>query len=195
MSAAVAAAILTLSVASPSRADSDGYYCVGSDYLAYQLRAGLSTGAVSGHVLRVVRFGPDGIQFAGEVALEDFQPHKMVCGDKEVHIGGWSTRPVEYVVDISAPSGPRIAHVVSDPQRASQRTSLKNLGGWARSGSVVLPSSDRSHAFQLVVHESEERAGGEILHHKRSELLMIDADGQVVQRLALFEGHIVETID
>ena len=177
-----------------AQADSDGYYCVGRGYLAYELRGGLSTEG-SSHILRVVRFGEGGIVLAGEVPLEDFQPHSMVCRDEQVRIGGFSSRPVEYVIDISAGTGPRVAHVVTNPQLAAQRTPLKNLGAWAPNGTVALPSDDQSHIFRLVTVESEERVGDEILHHKRTEIVMTDREGNVSQRLELFNGHRVETID
>lgn len=177
-----------------ARADSDGYYCVGPGYIAYQLRAALTSGT-SGHTLRIVRYGADGIRLAGEVTLEDFQPHRMICGESEVRIGGFSSRPVEYVVDVSSDSGPRITHVVSNPQMAGQRTALKNLGAWAPNGMFALPSSDQGSAFHLVTTETEERVGGELLHHKRTELVMSDRQGNVLQRLELFNGQLVETID
>ncbi len=180
--------------ASGARADSDGYFCVGRDYLAFELRGGLSSEGTA-HVLRVVRFGSQGIRLAGEVLLEDFQPHRMVCGDEQVRIGGFSSRPVEYVIDVPSGAAPRVAHVVTNPQWAVQRTELRNLGAWSSSGTVALPSTDPSHTFHLVMTETEERLGDEILHHKRTEMVMTDREGKIRQRLELFSGHRVETID
>jgi hypothetical protein len=175
-------------------ADSDGYYCVGRGYLAYELRGGLSSEG-SGHVLRVVRFGTEGIRLAGEVVLEDFQPHRMVCGDEQMRIGGFASRPVEYVVDVASAAVPRLSHVVTNPQLATQRTELRNLGAWSPNGTVALPSGDPLHAFHLVTTATEERVGDEILYQKRTEMVMTDRDGKVLERLELFIGHRIETID
>jgi len=48
---------------------------------------GAITPGVAGHVLRVVRFEPErGIYIAGEVTLEDFQVHRMMCDQDRVTI-------------------------------------------------------------------------------------------------------------
>ncbi len=177
------------------QADSDGYYCVGPDYLAYQLRGGLSTNEVTAHVLRVVRFGKGGIRLLGELTLPDFQPVKFLCEADTVRIGGFIGRPIEYVIGVRGDPGPVVEHVVRDPQQVLQRSAMRNLGAWSQSGATALPSSDRAYAYQLVITGTEERAGDEILHHKRAELVMTDGEGQIVQRLELFSGHRVETID
>ncbi len=189
-----ALAWLQVLLAGQVRADSDGYYCVGHGYLAYQLRGAL-TSNVRAHTLRVVRYGADGIHLAGEVVIEDFQPHRMVCTDEAVRIGGFSTRPVEYVIDVGLADVPQIDHVVSNPQLAAQRTEFRNLGAWAPNGTLELPDEDSSHDFFLVTSETEQRIGDEILHHKRTHIVMTDLDGNALQRLQLFNGHRIESID
>ena len=82
------AVTLILSVAAASsalQADSDGYYCVGRDYLAYQI--GLAAPPIASHRLYVV-------QLAGEQAMSapvvmdipQFQVHGMLCDQTTVEL-------------------------------------------------------------------------------------------------------------
>ncbi len=179
---------------STARADSDGYYCVGDGYLAYQLRGGLSTMAVSGHVFRVVRFGHDiGLEMAGELVLPDFQPHKMVCQRNEVTIAGWVDGPVEFVIDVS--DAPTLLRKVSNPDMALRRSSMSNLGEWVSAGTVPLKSNDANHDYRLVMTERSEKTPGGFVHHKQTVMEMVDAEGAVVQSLPLFDGEREETVD
>ena len=75
-------------------ADSDGYYCVGPDYLAYQLN---SPGMPNTHRIIVVPF--DGgstkiVQYSAD--LPDFQVHDLRCSDKHIRLIGW-----EFVYDVT----------------------------------------------------------------------------------------------
>lgn len=51
-------AALVLLTAVSANADSDGYYCVGRGYIAYEVRSAITPGVADAHVLRTVRFGP-----------------------------------------------------------------------------------------------------------------------------------------
>src|SRR5438552_7404 len=93
----------------PSRADSDGSFCASRGYLAYELRNGITPGA-AGHVLKVVRFEPKrGIHIAGEITLQDFQVHRMICGQDRVEISGWGNMFKKYTIEIT---GQDKVHVV-----------------------------------------------------------------------------------
>lgn len=176
-----------------AEADSDGYYCTGTGYLAYQLRAALTQGVSGQHVVRVVRFGPGGISLAGEVSLPDFQPHKLVCGESQVRIGGWMGRPVEYVIDVA--ESPKIAFEVSDPSQAMHGSVLANLGAWARGGTVQLVSADQAHTYRLAIRTESEPGGGGLLHHVVTMVERLDASGQVVDSLEVYRGTREESID
>ncbi len=177
-----------------ARADSDGYYCVGDHYLAFQIRGGLSGMAVSGHAVRVVRFGPDiGLEMAGELVLPDFQPHKMVCQKNEVTIAGWVDGPVEFVIDVTG--APTLLRKVSNPDMALRRSTMTNLGAWAPVGTVALKSNDPKHAYRLVMTERSEKTPGGFIHRKQTVMEMVDAEGAVVQSLPLFDGEREETVD
>ena len=175
-----------------ARADSDGYYCSGTDYVAFQLRSALTPGVSSAHIVRIVRFGGTGLYVAGEVSLPDFQPHKLVCGKSQVRIGGWMGRPVEFVIDIT--EAPRIAQEISDPGQALQGSELRNLGAWARAGTVPLTSTDRAHKYHLVTTTEEKSVRGGLLHGIRTLIEKLDASGAIVESLELYSGSRMETV-
>src|SRR5439155_19504572 len=84
----------------PSRADEDGSFCTYRGYLAYELRNGITPG-VTAHVLKVARFGPErGMYMAGEVTLQDFQVHRMICSQDRVEISGWGNIYRKYIIDV-----------------------------------------------------------------------------------------------
>src|ERR1700752_2180603 len=72
-----------------TRADSDGYFCAGKDYLAYEVNKHAPP-PKTGHSLQVVRFdSARGIYRAGAVDLQNFQVHQMSCSEDRVEIAGW----------------------------------------------------------------------------------------------------------
>ena len=185
--------VLSTGLVATSAADSDGYYCASEGYLAYQLRSALTPGVPGAHVLRVVRYSADGITLAGEIALPDFQPHKMICGSQEVRIGGWTGRPVEYVVDIS--DVPKLAFEVSNPSQALQGTMMRNLGSWAQPGTVPLPFGEKGLNCRLVITSRVENTGEGFLHHIRTVVEVLDNEGSVTNSMELYAGTREETID
>jgi hypothetical protein len=75
----VGLALAIIFAALSAYAEEDGAFCVSEGYLAYELLSGLTSG-VNGHVVKVVKFGPEqGIYAAGEVTLQGFQVHEMTC--------------------------------------------------------------------------------------------------------------------
>ena len=88
-------------------ADSDGYYCVGPGYLAYQF--GMAPLPVAPHRLHVLSTGAaSGIPEPATLELPQFQVHGLRCGDGWVEIASFTaiyrvtlddrTRPVRYEV-------------------------------------------------------------------------------------------------
>jgi hypothetical protein len=70
-------------------ADSDGYYCVGRNYLAYQF--GYAAPPVGPHQLFVIPFGGvGGIELPPMVLdLPQFQVHGMRCGDRAIRLAAY----------------------------------------------------------------------------------------------------------
>jgi len=89
-------------------ADSEGYYCLGRDYLAYQFGMDVSNRPVRLFVVPVGSVEPASLQ------LVPFQVHGMQCTDRVVELLGWtalytvqldtSRRPASYqTVQLSKP--------------------------------------------------------------------------------------------
>ena len=100
---AIVALLLTPLGVDSAYADSDGYYCVGRGYLAYQF--GFAAPPVGPHRLFVIRFGgASGIESPAVLDLPQFQVGGMLCGDRTVQLADAiytiqldaTNRPVRY---------------------------------------------------------------------------------------------------
>lgn len=75
----------------PAFADSDGYFCVGPDYLAYQF--GMAAPPVRPHVLHVIRFTSQRFFDApATIELPQFQVHGMLCEAGRIRVARPPTR-------------------------------------------------------------------------------------------------------
>ena len=84
-------ALIVLGAAGPgvAYADSDGYYCVGRSYLAYQF--GVAPLPVAPHRLSVIRTrGPAGIPRPAMLELPQFQVHGMRCGEGWIDVAAFT---------------------------------------------------------------------------------------------------------
>src|SRR5213593_1183747 len=104
---AIVLLILSPLGAGTAYADSDGYYCIGRGYLAYQF--GFAAPSTRPHRLSVIRFaGASGIQPPAVLELPQFQVHGMQCGEGWIDVASFtaiyhvtldgSDRPVRYAV-------------------------------------------------------------------------------------------------
>jgi len=182
----------------PSRADSDGSFCTSRGYLAYELRNGITPG-VSGHVLKVLRFEPKrGIYSAGEVALQDFQVHRMTCGQDRVEISGWGNMFKKYTIDIAGQEKLNVIDYTEDPTRrfdAAKDGPEPLQFGYAQPGPRALESLDPDHKYTLLLGASEKTVEGGVEHHRKAELIQTAPQGTVSQRFVLYESEFLETID
>ena len=92
-------------------ADSDGYYCIGKCYLAYEMRF---SAPVDGHTLTILTPSPDGSVVAQrtDFPIPEFQTHAMVCLDGAVRLRDLSHL---YNVDIGDGSIDRMTLRVGAP--------------------------------------------------------------------------------
>ena len=136
-------------------ADSDGYYCIGRGYLAYQF--GFAAPSIRPHRLSVIRFsGASGIQSPAVLDLPQFQVHGMQCGEGWIDVAAFtaiyhvtldeSDRPVRYEVQ-PFPDGQQI------PQEFIL-SQLQNLGA---------SSGGRAYLKPVRVRLSAKERGGEYL--------------------------------
>lgn len=125
--------VVALGLPGVAFADSDGYYCTGRGYLAYQF--GMGAGPVAPHRVSVISTrGPQGIPEPATLDLPQFQVHGMLCGEGWIDIASFTAvyritldandRPVRYEVRGSQEGQPI-------PQRfiLSQSRNLGALGG------------------------------------------------------------------
>ena len=135
-------ALVALGVAMPgvTYADSDGYYCIGRSYLAYQF--GMAPMPVAPHRVYIISTrGPQGIPQPTALELPQFQVHGMLCGDGWLDIASFraiyritldmNDRPVRYQVRESL-EGQRIPQ----PFILSQ---VQNLGPFAGARAYLKP--------------------------------------------------------
>ncbi len=184
----VAAALLLL-LPRVARADSDGYYCAGRGYIAFETRFA-DTGVQ--HVLHVLRFSSaGGIGRVRHIPLEDFQTHGMRCGEHMIELAAFSTR---HVVDISDPDRPHIRteQAAFDPQDAAPL----NLGHWSREGVTDLEADGPQGEFQLVISRTSRPMVGGVEHFTVTQLVRRETipGGRILAAQKLYEGIFFETI-
>lgn len=177
------AALLTPAVAA---ADSDGYYCAGPGYLAYETQS-------SGHLLHVVQFSrSEGIVALDPIELEPFQVHGMTCGATVIDITGGRTA---YAVDITDPHRPHVRGTPATSALSGEEAS--NLGLWSREGVIDLESDAEPGVFQLVISQVDREVAGGSEHYTISRLIRRDPwpGGSVLESHLLFEGIFFETVN
>jgi len=170
-------------------ADSDGYYCVGRGYVAYETRFAASG---SQHVLHVLRFSrAGGIGQVQDIPLDDFQTHGMSCSDRVIEVAALSTR---YLVDVSVPEKPRIKTLSASFE--PQRTPQLNLGNWSREGVTDLEADGQQGEFQLVISRVSRQIAGGIEHYTVTHLVRRETTpgGRILAAQKLFEGIFLEAV-
>ncbi|HWZ82799.1 MAG TPA: hypothetical protein VNW47_09250 [Terriglobales bacterium] len=186
--------VLVFSV--PSHADSDGYFCTGKGYVAFEVREGV-TPRVSGHILNLVRFGSDSsIKVTARVTLPDFQVHAMSCAPDSVVISGWDKVFNKCLVEIASPQETGPAECDKDRERRfdyrKEGKEPPTLGELARPGSITLESLDPDHTYQLILSGSSKKVGVNSWEVRRkAEVVQIDPQGHVAQRLVVYQTRIV----
>lgn len=185
--------------ASAARADSDGYYCVGSGYLAVEFRPSDRPGPGAAHVIKIARFDAvGGPRWAGEVVLEDFQVHGLTCGPDQVTVEGYAGR-IGYVVALDTARVPSIRARLTQRDRRVIPLSppLQNLGLLARAGVTLLPTAGSNGVFRLRItrtSQSTTAGSGGLDHRITSELEELNGAGNVSRSLVLFQGGYFEPI-
>lgn len=135
-------------------ADSDGYYCVGPGYLAYQF--GMAPLPIAPHRLHVLstRAG-SGISEPAMIELPQFQVHGLRCGDGRIEVASFTavyrvtldnnTRPISYETNqlavgqkIRSEFYPQRNLGMLSPARARGKVARVNLGERVGGGQLFL---------------------------------------------------------
>lgn len=186
-------------IASPAFGDADGSFCHANSYLAYEVRANITPSA-KGHILKVVRFDErQGIFLAGEIVIEDFTVHKMVCSQDQVDISGWAQFYRKYLIDIKDPNNLHIIEHSEDPSRkfdpSKDGPEPHVLWDEHEPSSFLLESVDPNHRYKLLITRVEKKVEGGIEHHSKAEVIRLDLQGKVLQRILIYKNTNLETID
>ncbi|OHB32838.1 MAG: hypothetical protein A2X84_04215 [Desulfuromonadaceae bacterium GWC2_58_13] len=182
--------------AAEALADSDGYYCAGRGYLAYQF-SGLST-PIEGHTLYLFELAPDkGISKPRQFALDPFQVLGMRCLDHTVDLLAWDRI---YRIGLNDPESPSIGKVEPQPEDSVfPDFTSDNLGRWAPATQTIpLKTAGGRFSFELVIEQQtdpETKAGPGVIRHRiRSFVRQKDAGGTIIER-EIFSGSREETVD
>jgi hypothetical protein len=190
----------------PSHADIYGHYCSSKGYIAYELMGDHPNvykpngDYVKGHLLRIARVEPKrGIYIAGEVSLQSFTVHRMICSQDSIEISGWERSFEKYVIGTAGPEGVRILNHTEDPARkfnpAKDCPDPPDFSPWGRPGEQILQleSDDTDCKYQLRVRRWDAKVKDGIEHHSKAELIRIDARGDTKQHLMLYEDFYLES--
>jgi hypothetical protein len=187
--------LLSAITASTAHADSDGYYCVGNGYLAVEFRSFATPGLAAKHVLKIARWGGyRGPEWAGEVVMDDFQPHLMTCGQDEIVIEGAGDRPngwLTYTIRFDSAGMPVIAARTSEISfdfATKRRQNLPNLGNYSQPGVTRVSDSTASAVVQIRTTRTSVPMNPGMRHDRKAVLEELDAAGDVHCSLVLFEG-------
>jgi hypothetical protein len=152
------------------------------------------------HVVKIARYGGGrGPRWSGEVVLEDFQPHTLVCGAKTVFIEGIGKRRrglVSYQLALENDSVKIVSHRSSPNHDFSNLPEGPlNIGNWAAAGVRELPNRGDFPRFQLRVTQTSRREPNQIIHAVRSILEEVLEGGPSDRSLVIHIGTSIETID
>ena len=174
-------------------ADSDGYYCIGPNYLAYQLSLGPE---INGHVLYVVSLPDSGlVGRPTEVHLPDFQVHGMRCSASSVQLLGWDSL---YTVHLSG-ARPSVTVEIAPwaqpgaPRQAPADYAQLNLGAWNRAARAGRPDTIaigvQATAYRFLLSIDVRPSQRPCAYSVVTRLVQVDATSHVIAALKLFEGQ------
>lgn len=175
-------------------ADSDGYYCVGHHYIAYQF--GFAAPPIGPHRLYVVRFGgPAGIEPPTVLDLPQFQVQGILCGEGTVQLAAYDAI---YTVRLDASNRPIGYEAV--PWEKHQNTPPQFVGHSLNLGSQSRTARDLKQRRETI---GEAAGGGQYLLEitatpissdpcssmVTTRLVRTDRNGREVQQVELFNGR------
>ena len=144
-------AILIL-ISTTAKADSDGYFCSSSKFLAYEFW--FSNEPSNQHKLYVYRFGTEPEEEPGWTQIPIFQVYGMKCFDDRVELVGWGK---QYVFSVSTNMvKPALEEALESPGKLPGNFSSvsENLAGWSPVTRGTMP---REHTYELWPESPEGR--------------------------------------
>lgn len=175
-------------------ADSDGYYCAGPGYLAYQF--GFAAPPVGPHRLHIVRFGgASGIEAPVVLDLPQFQVHGISCGERSIRLAAYDAI---YTVQLDEMNQPVRYDSVPWTDRGHVPPEFvghfPNLGAWNQAATILktdrisLGHVDGGGQYLLEI-------SGKAIESERcasmvtTRVVRTDRNGRELQQLEIFRGR------
>lgn len=145
--------------ATPSFADTDGAFCIGPDYLAFQLSLAIGQ---NDHRLYVMRFS-DSTAWKDStfIALPYFNAPQLRCAETSIHLSADRVHLVSW--DASVPSTLRhqtILRTIESEAKGYPDTMgslTEGMPGPYGTKTFALPSTDRVHSYELEVEKQRDQ--------------------------------------
>jgi hypothetical protein len=145
---------------SPVLADSDGYFCIGPDYLAYEMTFSVNP---SGHRLYILRFdNPAAWDEPLRVDLPEFNGPPMRCEAQAIVLAGWDE--IHHVAWQA--ESPHVVSLRSEPKEPGPSDMSKfpdsigsvvfGIPGPIEVYSAPLPSDDPVYSYRLTVSRTRD---------------------------------------
>jgi hypothetical protein len=177
-------------------AASDGYYCAGPGYLAYQFNG--TAAPNGGQILSLYRLDPDkGLGGPRRFPLEPFQVHGMRCLDDRVDLLAWDRI---YRLQLTDQQPPRIDQIEPQPEDSLfPDFTSDNLGPWATASQTIpLETAAGRFSFELVIERrtipASDRGPEATGYRVKSFLRQKDATGTVLDQ-EIFSGRSKTPVD
>ena len=190
------AAILLLVLTRAASADSDGYFCIGKGYLAWELREW--SAPERRHVLRVLFVGGiDGVSEVRTAPLDDYQVHGMTCRASEIVLISWDRK---VTLTLAGSDAPRVTSVETFPAgRIPAGYEANSLGAIRTERTLEVPSSRKDRQYLLRIHYSEKLGGsdhaGVRFHESTATLVEKNEDGRVIREKSVYRDEREEPVD
>lgn len=182
-------ALTSLGLADRAQADSDGYYCVGPNYLAYEFSLSLPSGE---HRLYVVPLGGSEIGQPAVIPLPQFQVHGMRCRPQDVQLLGWDSL---YTVSLTPATQPALqgsaswypAGTVPPDFTPGNLGALSNAVRVGAADTVRLALASQAETYLLAV-EVHLDPKNECRYHVTTKVLYLGSRSHPKQSRTIFEG-------
>jgi hypothetical protein len=188
---AVLVVIALSALAAPAQADDDGFFCIGPNYIAYELSFSV---APSEHALYVVSLTDSGgIGRPSKIGLPRFQVHGLRCNRTSVELLGWDSL---YTVPVGRTGGSPVPQAAPWANQADRRLpqGFTSAGFWiwspalraGRPDTLRLPVEAAARRF-LLVRDLTANPHNPCLYNLRGQVVGFDTSGRPLGSLVLVD--------
>jgi hypothetical protein len=180
-------------LAAPARADDDGFFCIGSNFIAYELSLSVAPGERE-HALYVVSLTDSGgIGRPSKIGLPRFQVHGLRCNRASVELLGWDSL---YTVPVGRTGAAPVVQAAPWANQAHRRLpqGFTSAGFWVwspalragRPDTLRLPVEAAARRF-LLVRDVAANPQNPCLYNLRGQVVEFDTSGRPLGSLVLVD--------